>query len=80
MLSKQGKDYWALSKNCQTFLFSDNAFSCSKQSKDIKTHFYRLDFIYKKYTAQRVASIFKQAQSYSLINSTYCANFDKKLL
>ena len=53
-LKKDGKNYMALSKDCQVMLFDEKA---REIETSVNADFYRMDFCYKKYTADEVSSI-----------------------
>lgn len=56
-LEKDGKTYQALSENCQIMLFSGQPLCFIEEIKALNADFYRMDFCYKKYTAEDVCRI-----------------------
>ena len=76
MLQKDGKTYWALSKNCQTFVFDEKPFCIAKEAKQIKADFYRVDFCYKTYSAERVASIWQNVSNFNDIPAILKGNIN----
>ena len=58
-LTKEGKKYDVLSKNCQTMLFKNAPLCFNKEYKDVNADYYRIDFMYKKYTQDKVLRILK---------------------
>lgn len=71
-LSRDGKKYQALSKDCQIMLFDKNPFCFAAEAKDVKCSYYRADFCYKTYSSEQVAEIMAK-----LMNFTDVANAAK---
>ena len=59
-LVKDNITYQALSKNCETKVFAENAFAAAKQAAEVKVDWLRADFCYKKYTPTQVKNIVEQ--------------------
>ncbi len=53
-LERDGKKYDVLSKNCQTMLFKNTPLCFEREYKSIKSDYYRIDFMYKKYSPDEV--------------------------
>lgn len=64
MLQKDGKTYWALSQNCQTFVFDDKPLCFSKEAQQVKADFYRVDFCYKNYPPEKAAAIWERVKNF----------------
>ena len=73
-LKRDGKSYQALSKDCQIMLFSENPYCVAQEVKNIKADFYRADFCYKKYTADKVLKIFSKLTKFQDIPPCIKAN------
>lgn len=71
-LEKDGKAYWALSKNCETKVFGAAAFGAALQAKDIKADWLRADFCYKKYEPKQVSAIMEKLMKFE--NPDDCAS------
>ncbi len=71
-LSRDGKKYQALSKDCQIMLFDKNPFCFAAEAKDVKCSYYRADFCYKPYSSEQVAEVMAK-----LMNFTDVANAAK---
>jgi len=58
-LTRDGKKYNVLSKNCQTMLFRNTPLCFDKEYKNVGVDYYRIDFMYKKYAPDEVQQILK---------------------
>ena len=56
-LTRDGKKYDVLSKNCQTMLFRNAPLCFDKEYKNVNADYYRIDFVYKKYAPDEVRRI-----------------------
>ncbi len=77
-LSKEGEKYQALSKDCQTMLFAEKALCFAAEAKGIKADYYRADFVYKKYSAAQVRSIWEKLKKFEDIENTQKANLSRR--
>ncbi len=59
-LSRDGKKYDILSKNCQTMLFRNTPLYFKKEYKEVRADYYRIDFMYKKYSRDEVLRILNE--------------------
>lgn len=79
-LEKGGKTYEAVSRDCQTTVLSEKAFCAGADAAGIKADYYRADFVWKKYSAQRVLAIWQQLRSLKDIPDTSKGNLVRGLL
>ncbi len=63
-LMREGKRYQALSKDCQTMLFDERPFCAAAEAQEIAADFYRVDFLYKPYTARQAAEIWRKVTAF----------------
>jgi len=59
-LSRNGKKYDVLSKNCQTMLFKNTPLSLKKEHREVRADYYRIDFMYKKYSKSDVQRVLNE--------------------
>ena len=78
-LKKDGVKYQALSSNCQLMLFADKAYCVSIIANKFKTDYYRADFCYKKYSADKVVEIMAKLTKFQMINYTQSANVERNV-
>ena len=77
-LSKDGEKYSALSKNCQTMLFADKALCFASDAKNVHADYYRVDFVYKKYTAKQAKEIWEKVHNFEDVENTQKANLQRR--
>ena len=63
-LMREGKRYQALSKDCQTMLFDERPFCAAAEAQEIAADFYRVDFLYKPYSARQAAEIWRKVTAF----------------
>lgn len=73
-LRHEGKEYLALSKNCQTMLFAGKPLCFAREAKDVKAACYRVDFVYRHYTPTLVAEIWQKVRHFEDVESCSKAN------
>ena len=78
-LKKDGVKYQALSSNCQLMLFADKAYCLSSVADKIKADYYRADFCYKKYSADKVADIMNNLVNFHPVSNTQSANVERNV-
>lgn len=76
-ISKDGKNYKILSKNCQTIILAEKALCLANEAKDIKADFYRLDILYKKYSPEKVLETFEKIRKFEDLDNTTKANLSR---
>lgn len=73
-LERDGIKYQALSKDCQIMLFANSPFCAAEEAKKIKADCYRIDFCYKRYSADEVAAIFAKVRNFNDVSECRKAN------
>lgn len=76
MLQKDGKTYWALSRDCQTFVFDDKPLCFAKEAQQVAAGFYRVDFCYKVYSPEKAASIWNKVRGFTDVAQCSKANIN----
>lgn len=76
ILQKEGKTYWALSRDCQTFVFGDKTLCFAKEARTVAADFYRVDFCYKVYSAEKAAAIWNKVRGFSDVAQCTKANIN----
>lgn len=59
-LRHEGREYLALSKNCQTMLFAGRPLCFAAEAEKVPAAFYRVDFVYRRYSPEAAASVWKK--------------------
>lgn len=80
MLQKDGKTYWALSCNCQTFVFDDKPLCFAKEAPQVAADFYRVDFCYKAYSAEKAAAVWSRVRGFTDIGSCGKGNINGSVI
>lgn len=74
-LQRDGQKFKALSNHCQMMIFDDKPFCIASLAQDIATDYLRMDFIYRKYDAERVKDIVDKLIQYNDVSDCICGNF-----
>ena len=77
-LSKDGKNYQAISANCQLMMFNRLPVCFAQEAKNIKSDFYRMDFCYKKYTSEEVKKIADELMKFNDVRMCVKANINSQ--
>lgn len=77
-LTRDGKKYQALSKDCQIMLFDKNPFCFAAEAENVKSSFYRIDFCYKPYTAEKVKSVVNQVMTFTDVADAAKGNINRQ--
>lgn len=77
-LQKDGVKYQALSKDCETKMFSALPFAVAEAAKDVRADFYRADFCYKKYSAAQVKEIMVRLMNFENPKDSLGGNMARK--
>lgn len=77
-LFKDGKKYEAVSQNCQTMVFNSRPLCFAKEAKTIKTDFYRMDFVYRKYKPEEVRNIVGKLMQYKDVDNVNKGNINSR--
>lgn len=73
-LEQNEKHYLARLQNCQTIVFDERPLCLATETLEIKPSYFRLDFVYKDYTALKVRQIVKTVMSATDVFGTFKAN------
>lgn len=79
-LRGEDHNYSALSMNCQTFVFDNRPLCFAAEALKVKADFYRVDFCYKEYSAERVAAILTQVMNYKDIDNCAKGNINRSVI
>ena len=63
-INRDGKIFYALSHNCQTFLFADFPLCWTAEASSVPADFYRVDFCYKEYSPKQAAAIWNKIREF----------------
>ena len=63
-LRHEGREYLALSKNCQTMLFAGRPLCFAAEAEKVPAAFYRVDFVYRRYSPEAAASVWKKVRAF----------------
>ena len=79
-LEKDGHKYDVCSNDCQTMLFDAKPYCVTEEARDVAVDFYRVSFVYKKYTAEQVVDIFEKLQKFEDVSACHKGNLVGKIL
>lgn len=71
-IEQDGHQYKALSKNCQMMVFDEAPYCIATEASDLSPDYFRMDFLYRSYTPQKVADITTLLLKFK--NVSYCIN------
>ena len=74
-LERQGRKYKALSKNCQMMVFDDKPYCIAAEAQDLTPDFFRMDFVYRPYTAETVQKIVDKLLKFENVSDCINGNF-----
>lgn len=74
-LEQDGHKYKALSKNCQMMVFDEAPYCIAAESADLNPDYFRMDFIYRPYTPQKVFEIVSLLLEFKNISHCISGNF-----
>ena len=74
-LSRDGKKYKALSRDCQMMVFDNQPFCIASEAADLEPDFFRMDFVYCPYTAEDVLNISNKLLEFENISNCIKGNF-----
>ena len=74
-MENQGKKFKALSRDCQMMLFDDKPFCIASDVKNLRLDFFRMDFCYREYTAEQVATIARKLMRFEDVSACIKGNF-----
>ena len=82
MTAPDGKRYLAVDRWCRSIILSEQAYSLSQRVRELEklgAHRFRLDFIYRPYTAQQIQAICEQVMNAESIAGTHEGNWQRGL-
>lgn len=79
-LRKEGREYEALSKDCQIMMFDKRPYCASEYAQDIKPAYYRVSFLYKEYSAEQAADIWRKMRRFEVLPDIYCGNMARGIV
>lgn len=74
-LQRQGQKFKALSQNCQMMVFDDKPFCIADTARDLTPDFFRIDFLYRPYTPEKVSDIVKILLKFNNVSDCISGNF-----
>lgn len=77
-LKRNGREYKALSRDCQMMIFDKNAFCIAEEAKNMRPDFKRIDLTYFKLDAEKVRNIINVILSDNNITNCIKSNFCAK--
>ncbi|MBO6282195.1 MAG: U32 family peptidase [Alphaproteobacteria bacterium] len=76
-LQNQGQKFKALSRNCQMMVFDGKPFCIVQEAKDLTPDYFRMDFCYRPYSAEKVKKIINQLIEFNDVTDCIKGNFIK---
>lgn len=76
-LEHRGRQFKALSQNCQIMVFDNQPYCIAQEAKDLAPDFFRIDFLYRQYTAEKVKNIVNKLIEFNNVSNCIDGNFDK---
>ena len=73
-LKNGGQTYFAGIQNCQLTLYNEHAFYIGADRTKVPADYYRVDFVNRPYTAQKVQDLWQQIQNAEKISHTMTGN------
>ena len=77
-LERQGRRFKAISKNCQMMVFDEKPYCIATEVADLHPDFFRMDFLYRQYTAEEVQKITKNLLTGNNVSDYITGNFLNK--
>jgi putative protease len=74
-LSLNGKTYKALSRDCQMMVFDNQPFCIATEAADLEPNSFRMDFLYRPYTAEKVLEISNKLLKFENLSDCIKSNF-----
>ena len=78
-LRNGGQTYFATIQNCQLKLYSEHAFYIGSERSEILTDFYRVDFVNRPYTPERVKELWDKIKAHEKIPGTMMGNLHRSI-
>ncbi len=77
-IEKNGQKFEALSRDCQMMVFDVKPFCVASDVKSLKPNYFRVDFLYKSYTPEKVKEVFYKMIQFEDVTSCIKGNFNNK--
>lgn len=77
-LYKDGHKYEAVSKNCQIMVFDRRPLCFAKEAPDVRADFYRMDFLYRRYTPEEVCEIAEKLMDFTDVGNINKGNINSR--
>lgn len=74
-LERRGRKFKALSKDCQMMVFDEKPYCIAAEAQDLQPDFFRMDFIYCPYTAEKVKEISDVLLKFNNVSDCIKGNF-----
>lgn len=74
-LERQERKFKALSKDCQMMVFDEKPYCIAKEASDLSPDFFRMDFVYRSYTAEKVRDIIDVLLKFKNVSDCIKGNF-----
>ena len=78
-LKNGGQTYFAVIKNCQLTLYSEHAFYVGVERDEVVADFYRVDFVNRPYTSEKVKELWLKIKAGEKIQGTMSGNLHKSI-
>ena len=79
-MEQNGHKYKALSRDCQVMMFDAAPYCIASEAKDLQPDYFRMDFCYRSYTAEKVAEIVDKLLKFNDVGNCINGNFLSKLI
>ena len=77
-LENDGHKFMALSRDCQIMMFDKNPYCIAQEVKNLSPDYFRMDFVYKKYTSEKVREIFNSLIKFNDVTNCIKGNIKSK--
>ena len=78
-LKNGGQTYFAAIKNCQLMLYGEHAFYVGEERYRVTADFYRVDFVNRPYTQEKVKELWQKVKVGEKISGTMSGNLHKSI-
>ena len=74
-MEQNGHKYKALSRDCQVMMFDAAPYCIAAEAKDLQPDYFRMDFCYRPYAAEKVADIVNKLLKFENVTNCIKGNF-----
>ena len=78
-LKNGGQTYFASIQNCQLTLYSEHAFYAGVERNEVVADFYRVDFVNRPYTSEKVKELWNKIKASAKIPGTTSGNLKRSI-